>query len=255
MIEQGEKLWKGTDWQDLWIISHDALSILWNESTQEWLQTLRCPITGWEDRTWADRFIKICGKWNDLVNKRYKNSLPGDSPEVMPLDCHLFSDVKEGVARNVALTYFLDKNDPRKYSLSTPHKAELSIWRTIKAGCPSAERILTDCNNAVKNLRHIVASNGIYIADSSRAGVREEAKNEATRIHKASSILVKADPDAINIFEDLFKDMKAGNGIPKNLWESINTVHDVVPPQELINVDQLDEVDSGDKTGNDNEME
>jgi hypothetical protein len=256
MIEQGENVWKGTDRENLWMISHDALSILWNESTQQWLQTLKCPISGWEERTWADRFIKICGKWNDLVHKRYQNSLPGDSPEVMPLDCHLFSDVKEGVARNVALTYFLDNNDPIKYSLSTPHKAELSIWRTIKAGCPSPERILTDCNNCVKNLKRIVDANGVYIDDSNRTGVRAEAKREANRSLKTSSILIKADPDAINKFEGMFQEMKAGQGVPKRLWETLQVIDDVPPPpQEIITVHEDEELDSGDKSGDDSQME
>jgi hypothetical protein len=171
MIEQGEKIWKGTDREDTWMISHDALKILWDKSTQEWLSTIKCPIDGCESHTWADWFIRICGEWNDLVHPRYQNSLPGDSPEVMPLDCHLFSDVKEGVARNVALTYFLDNNDPCKYSLSTPKKAELSIMRTIKAGCPSPNRIITDCENCVANLQRIIDVDGIYIDDSSRTGV------------------------------------------------------------------------------------
>ena len=56
----------------------------------------------------------------DMVSVHNKNTFPGDSPELMPLDCHLFSDIKEGVAQNVALSFSLKDDDPYKYSLGTP---------------------------------------------------------------------------------------------------------------------------------------
>ena len=57
-----------------------------------------------------------------MVDKRYQNKLPGDSPEVMPLDSHLFNDIREGLARNIALSYWMDEDDPLKYDGSTPEK-------------------------------------------------------------------------------------------------------------------------------------
>jgi hypothetical protein len=58
--------------------------------------------------------IKICSKnKNAKVAKRYKNCcLPGDSPKLMPLDCHfLFVDMQEGATKNVALTYHIKENN------------------------------------------------------------------------------------------------------------------------------------------------
>jgi hypothetical protein len=114
LIYHGEALYKDTKRKDTWMISHDALSILWDKTTQEWLRKLACPIEGWLDRTWADRFIKIRGQYNLKDAKHYENTLPGDSPELMPLDCHLFADVKEGVARSVGFSFFLPNDDPDK---------------------------------------------------------------------------------------------------------------------------------------------
>jgi hypothetical protein len=62
---------------------------------------------------------------NSKVAKGYQNCLPGDSPELMPLDNHLFTDLQEGVAKNVALTYHIhdDHADAAiKYSFAAPCK-------------------------------------------------------------------------------------------------------------------------------------
>ena len=47
-----------------------------------------------------------------LVNK-YRFRLMGDSPEFMPLDRHLFNDVKLATKRNVSLTRGLPDTDKR----------------------------------------------------------------------------------------------------------------------------------------------
>ena len=103
LIKTGQDLYKGGQHENNWMIWHDALSIIWDQETQAWLCTLKCPIEGWQDQTWADNFICFCGKYNDMVSVHYNNTLPRDSPELMPLDCHLFSEIKEGVAQNIAL--------------------------------------------------------------------------------------------------------------------------------------------------------
>ena len=74
---------------------HDRLSILWDKATKAWLRRLKCPIDWWKNRTWADRFVRLRGKYNDQVVQYYKNGLSGDSPELMPLDSHLFADRKK----------------------------------------------------------------------------------------------------------------------------------------------------------------
>jgi hypothetical protein len=106
------------------MIYHDHLKIWWEKTGQDYLKSLLCPIEGWPDRTWYDRQIKIFEDSNNKsVNKSYQNCLPGDSPELMPLDCHHFADLQEGAAKNVALTYHLTKGDEDfhlKYSFAMP---------------------------------------------------------------------------------------------------------------------------------------
>jgi hypothetical protein len=231
LIEQGELLWGDTDRKDvLWMISHDALAVMWEATTLDWLKTLKCPIIGWEERTWYDRIIKIGGKWNDEVDKSYQNKLPGDSPELMPNDNHLNADVKEGACRNVALTYFLDDDDPDKYSFRTPTHAENAIYRTMKSGCPSAARVIEDCNNCVANLKRVVAADRCYISDNQRVGVRDEGRRES----KERNIMLKSDPTAIKRFEDMFTKMKTGRGLPKQLLERLEEKKLELLPEELM---------------------
>jgi hypothetical protein len=84
LIKSGCELYKGTKREDTWMIWHDALSILWDQATQAWLKTLKCPIEGKPERTWYDRFVRICGSFNDMVSKRYVRRRTrcqvGDSP-------------------------------------------------------------------------------------------------------------------------------------------------------------------------------
>jgi len=208
LTEDRNKIFGGTNRADTWMIWHDALSILWEKNTQAWLKTLKCPIEGWPERTWADRFIKLRGKYNDMVVKRYKDCLPGDSPELMPLDCHLFADIKEGTARNVALTFFLNDEDPRKYSMRGPNHVYRSINRTIKAGCPDPTRIVEDCEGIIKNIDRIIAADGCYISDkninAARNGFRKTQayiEKRAKKLERKKNPLKFVDPVAIKAFE------------------------------------------------------
>ena len=111
----------------------------------------------------------------------YKDGLPGDSPELMPLDSHLFADAKEGVARNVAFSFFLDDNDSVKYSLRTPKHVFDALERTLASGCPSKERMKEDMLRIPKTLQQIVDTGGAYIEEENsnkRKGVRGEAKQD-----------------------------------------------------------------------------
>ena len=219
-IAEGTKAYKGTRRQDTFMLWHDRLSILWEKQTQEWLKRLQCPIEGWTDRTWADRFVRIRGEYNDQVNSYYADSLPGDSPELMPLDCHLFSDIKEGVSRNVAYSFFLKDEDPAKYSLRSPKFVFNAIERTVRNGCPSNYRVHQDIMRIPDTLRRIREMGGSYIDDSStkatratpkkkaaRHGVREESEQENKRRNKV-------DPVLQDKFDAMIKDMLDGKGLP-----------------------------------------
>jgi hypothetical protein len=139
----------------------------------------------------------------------------------MPLDCHLFSDIQEGLARNIALSHWMAPDNPLKYDGSTPHKIYRSICRTLETNCPVQERIVEDIDRIKdETLQRIVDANGTYIEDSTgkgaRHGVRLEAEQEAEKRKKERNI-IKADPDLIKSFDDTFKNLQNGTlrgGVP-----------------------------------------
>ena len=130
IILEGKCIWAETQCEDTWMIYHDHLEIWWEKESQDYLKSLPCPIPGNPSHTWYDQQIKICGENNSKVATRYKNCLPGDSPELMPLNCHLFANLQEGAARNVALTYHIRPNDEDadlKYSFAMLGKVYESL--------------------------------------------------------------------------------------------------------------------------------
>jgi hypothetical protein len=50
----------------------------------------------------------------------YRNSIIGDSPELMPLDKTLNMNVHTAARRHVALTSHLPNDNPKKFSFTTP---------------------------------------------------------------------------------------------------------------------------------------
>jgi len=101
IIAEGNRIFANTNRKDTWMIYHDHLKILWEKDTIEYMKSLKCPIEGNPNRTWFNRFIKISGRdYLPRVAKSYWHTLVGDSPELMPLDCHLFADIKEGLDKS-----------------------------------------------------------------------------------------------------------------------------------------------------------
>ena len=136
--------------------------------------------------------------------------------ELMPLDCHLFSDLQEGAAKNVALTYHINEgheDSARKYSFAMPGKVFEALQRTITAGgCPSAHRIQQDVKRIFEEtLGRIVEVQGCYIEDSSKKIVRSGVRAEVAADHKRETIPVNA--AVLTSFHKMVKHMKTGGGV------------------------------------------
>ena len=77
----------------------------------------------------------------------YKGRTPGDRPELMPLDCHLFADFKSA-CRRYAMRW------PGTFSRSTPDRLWALICATWHSGAaPTDARIVEDVGNWLRNLR------------------------------------------------------------------------------------------------------
>jgi hypothetical protein len=197
------------------MIYHDHLKIWWEKESQDYLKSLPCPIDGYPTRTWWDRQIKITGAENNSkVAKRYQDCLPGDSPELMPLDCHLFADMKAGSSNNVCLTNHLQEGDPLKHSFATPQQVFLSLQRTLKAGCPSASRISEDINRVIdQTLSRIIKANGTYIEDSTGKNVRHGVRGEAASLEKKKREALPVEPAVLDSFNEMLQRMRDGGGV------------------------------------------
>ena len=134
----------------------------------------------------------------------------------MPLDNHLFGDLQEGAAKNVALTYFIKEGDPNfglKYSFATPQKVYSSLQRTIQAGCPSKMRIQEDIHRVfLETLQRILDAKGTYIEDNSRKSVRHGVREEARLAEKKRETL-PVDDAMLDLFSEMIKKMKDGGGV------------------------------------------
>ena len=112
IVEESETLFKGTDHEGNWYFFHDALTTMTSAETVAWMR--------------SKDYLKywILPQHDLLINTRYHNKLPGDSPELMPMDSTLNKDIDDSAKRHVAVTSHLEwsKNckDQRKFSLATP---------------------------------------------------------------------------------------------------------------------------------------
>ena len=77
-IQEGNRIFKGTEFENNWVMYHDALSSWWSVGAQEFMRG--------ED--FEDRQIRGLGHTNQ--DNRYGGKLPGDTPEYMPLDSNCF---------------------------------------------------------------------------------------------------------------------------------------------------------------------
>ena len=153
-IEEGNRLFAGTRFQNTWCIYHDALKQWWEKGeggAQEYLEK-----RGFKNRQWRAR-----GGTNDLVADGYKDGLMGDSPELMPLDSSLFGDLIEKVALLVVSTAHMEGDE--KYTMATPDE----VWRTMVAAWEliPEERIREDIGRFRSAVNAIVAADGAYVED------------------------------------------------------------------------------------------
>ena len=100
------------------------------------------------------------GHTND--GTRYEGSLPGDTPEYMPLDSNLFGDLETAVRWNVAGTRMLPRHHPDKFDLTTPASAWDAVCRTWDHA-PTPVRIVQDIQRVFVAIDQVVKAGGIAV--------------------------------------------------------------------------------------------
>ena len=172
----------GTTHEKTFRIYHDALSQLTCEATKVWLRTKQH-----EGRTWFD--IWVTPELDLNRGTVYAGRPVGNSPEMMPLDCSLLSDLGHDLSRHVRMTKALASDDPLKFSRSTPKRLASSLLRLLwpvsnggdpvfdaaDGGCPSSSRIVEDVKKCSSvHLRQIIEARGAMVPGiGTRSGRRE----------------------------------------------------------------------------------
>ena len=78
-------------------------------------------------RGFKDRQLRAWGSTNKST--RYHRKLVGNRPEMMPLDAHLFADLKTAVGRHVVVTAWMDKDDNDRFKCGTPDELSSTLRR------------------------------------------------------------------------------------------------------------------------------
>jgi hypothetical protein len=125
---------------------------------------------------------------NLQAGTRYHDSIPGDSPELMPLDETLNQDIHSTARYHVAITSHLPKDDPRKFSFSTPKEISRAYLRLVDrhtGGAPSSRRIIQDCEKWVRSM--------LYFSDL-------ETEENVSR--KRNNIMMHSDDEDMDIGQE-----------------------------------------------------
>jgi hypothetical protein len=177
-VAEGNRIYKGTPHEDTWRLYHDKLGQWWEEGAQAYL----AQVHQMRHRQWHAE-----GATNDLIVKRYQNSLTGDQPECQPLDNTYFGDLKEWMGKMVVMTQLLKDDDENKYTMRTPNQC----WRTMchvwdSDSMMSSERIVKCINhNLPKAYAAIVKADGAYVPDCDlRNGHRATTQSAVIKYNK-----------------------------------------------------------------------
>ena len=137
-MRDSAEVFKGTTHEDDWVFYHDALVQMTDKATVAWMKEIGV----------YHRWLTPSMGLND--GTVYANRPPGNSPEMMPLDCSLNKDIDDVVARHIAYTHRLDEEDNLKFSRSTVKRQSRAYLRLfdpklgVHAGVPCSKRIVED---------------------------------------------------------------------------------------------------------------
>jgi len=185
IVNQGERSFGNARHKDTWSCCHGRLKICWEGQTIDHLESLKCPVWWNLEQMWCDRFVHLRGHCNNHLTATWWNTLPGDSPEPMPLDCHSFADLMEANSCNIAFSHLPPEGHLDKFSLSTPNRMCNSPVKTIATGAPTPARIREDiCRIANTTIQRIIDAKGCCVEDAGEKAALKGNRKDAQRDEK-----------------------------------------------------------------------
>jgi len=148
-----EKQYKGTKYEDSWMLYHDGLTQWWTPEGQAYIRS----------KGWYDRQV-MCRDPTNMDN-RYRNKTVGDRPEFCRgLDAYGFSDLKAMTVYMRSLTSMYTDNDKEKFKFGTPAEAMHTVLRCWEYA-PSSSRIIQDILDLPTVLRKVIEVNGTVLPE------------------------------------------------------------------------------------------
>ena len=180
--QQSAKVMKGTKHEHDWVVVHDALKIMTASTNKEWMR----------QKGFLHRWVLPSDDLYDHdaeLKKAYNGNPIGNSPELMPWDCHLNQDVHASHDHHVLVTKHLKEEDPLKFSGSTPNRMAKSYKRLLSPDdsgvVPSSQRIMNDIKQIIPSLKSIYEAKGVIVEGlGNRKGRRFESnQNKSGKNH------------------------------------------------------------------------
>jgi hypothetical protein len=202
IFDESQRIMTGTNFEHDWFFYHDALSLMTAESCKKFM----------EEKGYYKHWLLPKKGLN--AGTSYANHPVGNSPELMPLDCSLFSYLNLSVSRHVVYTSHLDEADHNKFSTSTMVRAQSAYNRLWNGnpGAPSPSQIVNDIRNTLPSIRCIYENNGRVVPNLGNRSGRRFQRTGTWGGHRAKSpsTLSKTryiHPDAIAARKNLLRDI------------------------------------------------
>ena len=240
MIHESKKLYEGTKYEKTFFIFHDALSAYFEKSAQDYIKGIG----------FKDRMFRCYGDTNKAI-RRYQNKLVGNSPELCPLDAHLFSDYKRSITTHCSLTSLYATDDPSRFLFGTPKQAWSSITR-VWTVVPTADRIKQDILAITERIRKLIDYKGALCPDEEFRGLRngrryqamltdKELKNKPRAASRKETLVfqnIPIHPDCIRAKEMLI-DPGAVAAAERAYAEAIIDMTNAGEPEPLLQVSEV----------------
>ena len=155
--DESQRVMNGTVHENDWFFYHDALSLMKAKECKEWMK----------DNNILHRWILPLNGLNS--GTAYADHPVGNSPELMPLDCSLFSNLHLAVDEHVRATEHLEKEDQNKFSLVSVKHGVRAYLRILQpsddpnVGVPTSKRICEDVRGWLSNLQVVYNAGGAMV--------------------------------------------------------------------------------------------
>jgi hypothetical protein len=240
MIDEGNRIYEGTDREDDWIMFHDGLTCYWTPESQEYIKS----------KGFYDRQFRCLGDTNK--GNRYWMKVCGDSPEICRgLDAYGFADFKRFINRMRALTSAYNKDDPRRFNFGTPNQ----VWDTM-VRCwtmePNSDRIIADIEDLQNVVQLIILHKGCVLPECTlRHGHRLMSHNGGRvlehkvreRQRKALLTLGSIHPDAMDALQMLLDGPITEELAPAELEEALAMEQEALDAIPEVHREEEDDID------------